>query len=140
MEDNKKPNNEINKKQQIKNLENSLRHLSNKQRFILEVINKKIKIMNVPEKVIIENLKSRKYDEDSSDGGYDYLLRLQIRTFTAEKVDSIRKEIEKVEQALKVLKKTSEQKIWRRELKELEKHYCKWLKDLEKRKCKKKKR
>ena len=128
------------KKHQIKNLENSLRHLSNKQRFILEVISKKLKIMNVSEKVIVETLRNRKYDEDSSEGGYDYLLRLQVRTFTAEKVDSIRKEIEKVEKAIKVLKKTSEQKIWLSELKELEKHYEKWLKDLQKRKSKKKKR
>jgi DNA gyrase/topoisomerase IV subunit A len=128
------------KKYQIDSIMRQLQHLGNKERFILEVINETIDIMNVSEKVIIQDLKEKGYDEDPSEGTYDYLLRLQVRTFTAEKVASIRKTIISLEKDLEKLKKTSESKIWIKELKEFTTKYQKWEKSMEKRKVKKKKR
>jgi DNA gyrase/topoisomerase IV subunit A len=128
------------KKYQIQNIRNQLQYLGNKERFILEVINETIDIMNVSEKVIVETLKSRNYDVDPKEKTYDYLLRLQVRTFTAEKVNSIRKEITNLEKDLEKLIKTSEEKIWIKELKEFVTKYQKWEKDMQKRKIKKKKK
>lgn len=128
------------KKYQIQNIRNQLQYLGNKERFILEVINETIDIMNVSEKVIVETLKSRNYDVDPKEKTYDYLLRLQVRTFTAEKVNSIRKEITSLEKDLEKLIKTSEEKIWIKELKEFVTKYQKWEKDMQKRKIKKKKK
>ena len=128
------------KKYQIDSIMRQLQHLGNKERFILEVINETIDIMNVSEKVIIQDLKEKGYDKDPSEGTYDYLLRLQVRTFTAEKVASIRKTIISLEKDLEKLKKTSESKIWIKELKEFTTKYQKWEKSMEKRKVKKKKR
>jgi hypothetical protein len=59
------------------------------------------------------------------DDGYGYLLGLQVRTFTKEKVDVLRAEISKEKTTIKKLKSTTEKQTWLRELDELEKNYMK---------------
>jgi DNA topoisomerase-2 len=125
------------KKYQIKNLENEIRHLGNKERFIQEVIDKKLTIMNVPEEQVLDELKKRKYDEEPKTGGYDYLLRLQVRTFTADKIKQLKNDIESSQTKLDILRATSESKLWLNELGEFEKKYMSWLKDMEGRVSKK---
>ena len=62
------------------NIEKELKHLGNKERFISEVISKKLKIMNIEEQVIISEMEKNKYDKENNT--YDYLLRLQVRTLS----------------------------------------------------------
>lgn len=120
---------------QIKQLETELSFLGNKERFVREVINKDLYIMNKKESDIIKNLSERNYDENpkkyDSEGGYDYLLRLQVRTFTIDKVQQLKNDIVSTQKTLDKLKSTTEQKIWLRELNEFEKAYNIWLKDIE---------
>ena len=125
------------KKYQIKTLENEIRHLGNKERFIQEVIDKKLIIMNVPEEQVLDELKKREYDEEPKSGGYDYLLRLQVRTFTADKIKQLKNDIESAQTKLDTLKATSETKLWLNELAEFEKKYMSWIKDMESRVSKK---
>ena len=52
--------------------------------------------MNEKEVNIIKELKHRGYDENpkkenSDEAGYDYLLMLQVRTFTLEKIKQLKK-------------------------------------------------
>ena len=123
------------KKYQIKVLEEELRYLGNKARFIREIIEKKLLIMNRKECDIISDLVDAKYDEDpkkaEGEGGYDYLLRLHVRTFTIEKVTSINNDISNLKNKLKKLKNISEYKMWLNELSEFEVVYGKWLKVIE---------
>jgi DNA topoisomerase-2 len=131
----------------IGKLEKELRHLGNKERFITEVINEELDIMNQPEKKILAELEKRGYDkvestkikseddeeeEEESDkeiaGGYNYLLRLQVRTFTADKVKAIRKDIASAEKMLDTVRITSEKDMWISELEELKLAYAKWEK------------
>ncbi len=123
---------------QILLLENEIRYLTNKQRFVQAVINEELIIMNVPETDILEQLESEEYDQEPKCGGYDYLLRMQVRTFTTEKVKQLETEINNLDQKLKTLKATSEEQIWRNELDEFEKKYLLWLKDMDGRVPKKK--
>lgn len=124
------------KKHMLRALEKELRHLGNKERFIREVMNKKLVIMNVPEEQVVEEMEKRKYDKEED--SYDYLLRLQVRTFTANKIKQLKDEIKSCETKLDTLKKTSEKDIWLRELDELEKEYLKWVQTIGSEKKKKK--
>jgi DNA topoisomerase-2 len=126
------------KKYQVNNLENEIRHLGNKERFIQEVIDKEILIMNEKEEDIIEVLKDRGYDEEPESGGYDYLLRLQVRTFTSDKVKQLKNDITSSKTKLDILTQTKPEQMWLNELNELEKQYEKWLVEMSKRVPKKK--
>jgi DNA topoisomerase-2 len=126
------------KKYQIGLLENEIRYLTNKQRFVQAVINEELQLMNMPEDMLIEELKSAEYDEEPNCGGYDYLLRMQVRTFTAEKVAQLDKDIDNLSQKLETLQDTTEEQIWLNELDEFEKKYSLWLKDMGNRVPKKK--
>ena len=136
------------KKYQVNLLESEIRHLGNKERFILEVIENKIDIMNIPEKDIVETLKIREYDEDpkksEGEGNYDYLLRMPIRSFTAEKVNQIQNDIESNKQILDTIINTTEYEMWLKELNEFEIAYDKWIIEIDnqiiKTKTKKKKK
>ena len=121
------------KKHQVGTLEKEIRHMGNKERFVQEVIDNTLDIMNVPEDVLIDELKNRGYDEEPDQGGYDYLLRLQVRTFTADKVKQLKNDIASSKKKLDTLKKTTPEKMWLSDLDEFEKQYDKWLKDMAKR-------
>ena len=95
--------------------------------------------MEQEESVIIEKLEEKGYDMDPVEKSYNYLLRLPIRTFTADKVRSLKKDIEGLEKQLSTLKTTKIETMWKRELKELETEYIKWLKVMESRVPKKRK-
>jgi len=128
------------KKHQIKALEQRLQVLGNKERFITEVIEKTVPVMEQDEDATIEQLEEREYDKDPQDQTYNYLLRLPIRTFTTDKVEELKSDITGIEKDLSTLQKTKVEKIWLRELKEFEKEYGKWLKVMKKRVPKKTKK
>ena len=93
--------------------------------------------MNETEDVINNTLKERKYDEEPEVGGYDYLLRLQIRTFTLDKIIQLKNDIKNISIKIDKLKSTEPQNIWLYELDEFEKHYDKWIINMSKRSTKK---
>jgi len=127
------------KKYIISVLEKELRHLGNKERFITEVVNKTLNIMNVDEDVIVKELEKRGYDKESTKdteegeeikNGYAYLLRLQVRTLTANKIKELKNDIEGVRSKLENIKKLSEKQMWLNELEEFKVEYDKWLKNI----------
>jgi len=123
------------KQHQINSLEAEIRFLGNKERFVREVINEELIIMNQEEKDIITELKTRGYDEDpkkeENEGGYDYLLRMQVRTFTADKIRQLKNDITSNQQKLDGLRATKEKDMWLKELNEFEKHYDLWLVEID---------
>ena len=122
------------KQYQIDMMRKELKHLGNKERFITEVVNEDLIIMKKKEDDIISELTTRKYDTEGEHGGYDYLLRLQVRTFTVEKIQQLKNDIESLQTRLDTIIATSEENMWLQELEELEKHYDVWLKDINNRK------
>jgi DNA topoisomerase-2 len=121
---------------QVDNLERVLRYLGNKERFVKEVVDGEIDIMNVAESKIINTLEERGYDEDpkklSDEGGYDYLLRMPVRSFTEEKVKQLQNDIKSNKQVLDNLVKTTEKEMWITELDEFEMAYDKWVLEIDK--------
>ena len=87
--------------------------------------------MNEKEADIISELKSRGYDEDpkreEGEGGYDYLLRMQVRTFTADKVRQLKNDIASAQKKFDGLRATTEKEIWLKELDQFQTAYEKWV-------------
>ena len=71
----------------INKLEEELKILSNKARFINDIITKKLKINNVPKKQIILYLGTADYDEVN--GSYNYLLSMPIYSLTKERYEEL---------------------------------------------------
>ena len=136
------------KKHQISGLEEEIRFLSNKERFITEVKSGEITLItedNVPEQDLVKELEERGYDKDhkktsgdeddeDTGNGYDYLLRMQVRTFTTEKIRKLQNDIKSTKLKLDKLKKTKESQMWLNDLEELEAKYTEWLAEISKRK------
>jgi DNA topoisomerase-2 len=122
----------------ISSFEKDLKHLGNKERFIQEIIDKKLNIMNIDEEIIVKELEKRGYDkenknddeENESKNGYNYLLKLPVRTLTSNQVQKIKNDIKSIMTKLDLIKKTSEKEIWLNELKEFENEYNKWIKNM----------
>ena len=124
------------KKYQINSIKNEICFLTNKQRFISEIINKKLIIMNKKESVLIEELISKKYDKHPENKNYNYLLQMQVRVFTKEKIEELNNNIKCLQVKLKNLIQISEKKLWLKDLNDFEIQYNKWLNELQKRKNK----
>ena len=131
------------KKHIIVSLEKELKFLGNKERFITEIVNKKLNVMNVDEDVLIAELEKKGYDkfnktedvnDDESDtkNGYNYLLKLPVRTLTANQIQKIKNDILSLKTKLKNTINTTEKNMWLNELKEFEIEYEKWLKNISK--------
>jgi DNA topoisomerase-2 len=122
---------------QIKNLENDYNILSNKIRFILDVINGNIKIMNVKLDIISKRLNELNYskiykdsdnDIDDNDNsiikGYNYLLKMPISQLTLDRKIILEKEVDDIKNILDKLKNTNIQDIWFNELNTLLSKWC----------------
>ena len=124
----------------INKLEKELKYIGSKVRFVEEIIDKSLNIMNVAEEKIVKELEKRKYDKDLKETnndeenenknkhGYEYLLRLQVRTFTSDKVKELKDDIISLKHKLDYAKSLTEKQMWLNDLKEFEDEYVKWLK------------
>jgi DNA topoisomerase-2 len=135
----------------ISSLEKDLMFAENKARFIQEIMDNKLNIMNVEEDKVVSELEKRKYDKDfkqmqteddetlssGNKHGYEYLLRLQVRTFTANKVKQLKDDITSINGKLRKVKSTTEKEMWMSDIDEIEKEYTKWLKTMDNQKPKK---
>ena len=126
---------------QIKNLEKEAKVISNKMRFILDVIAGKIQIMNKKLVDIMARLvelkyppidteknekdKDNEYDDEYSENKkvahYNYLLKMPISQLTYDRKIILEKEHKELEDKLNALKDTNIEDIWMSDLVELEK-------------------
>jgi DNA topoisomerase-2 len=146
------------KKYQLDHLEYEIKFLGNKRRFLEEVMNGTIKLFNddtgeirtsrkmseiyteLQERGYDKEIKNNNDDDDEKDDekGYNYLLSLQFRSITKEKINKLKNDIDSKLLDKDTLKAKSEKDIWLKELEELKSAYLKWLKDIEKLEKKKK--
>ena len=125
----------------VGSLEEELRFLGNKERFVREVIEEDLIIMNQPEEEILTELEDREYDKHKASvdangeeiGGYSYLLSMQVRTFTHDKVKTLKNDIASARTTLDTILRTSEKDMWIAELNEFQEAYVKWEKVIENR-------
>lgn len=133
------------KKYQLKNMEKEYNLMSAKIRFILDVIAGKILIMNKKMDDIVKQLITLKYpkimkdededineENDDSNKGYNYLLKMPISQLTYERKLELEKDVETLKLKIEHLKNLSIQEIWKNELEELLKEWLKYRENIEK--------
>mgnify|MGYP001353793017 CR=1 FL=1 len=102
----------------IKNLDEEIKYLSNKIRFINEFISNDIKINNQSKAKIIEQLETRKYD--TREGSFDYLLRMPIYNLTKEKIDEFNESLDNKTCELNNLKSKTNKDLWENDIIDIE--------------------
>lgn len=140
------------KKHLLEKLDHDIKFMGNKKRFLTEVLNGDIKLFDASGKTrksrktadLNADLESRGYDKIMKDekddeeeekeekSGYDYLLRLQFRSITDERINKLEKDIASKIKERDGLAKKNEKDLWVSDLDEFEKAYVKWLKVIEK--------
>jgi DNA topoisomerase-2 len=128
-------------------LRKELMVLSNRARYITELLEDKIDLRRKTNKQLVELLKERKYDsmdakdakdagsdenggdDTSSQGqqGYKYLLKLPMDSVSEENVKKLLNEKEKKEKELSELSSKTVEQMWIKDLEELEVEYNKFV-------------
>jgi DNA topoisomerase-2 len=125
----------------ITTLRKELMVLSNRARYITELLEDKIDLRRKTNKQLVELLKERKYDSmDAKDGGsdengehdtsvqgYKYLLKLPMDSVSEENVKKLLNEKEKKEKELSDLSSKTVEQMWIKDLEELEVEYNKFV-------------
>lgn len=115
----------------IKEYTKILKTLTNKRRFIQEIIDDVLIIFKLDDEGVLQNIKDRNFDMDEK-GGYDYLLSIQTRSYTQKKLEELDKEISKYECMMDNINKTTEKQLWKNDLDKFRKEYIKFLDVLQK--------
>ena len=114
----------------MKELNKELKTSQNKARFLREVMNDELIIFKRDESDISKEMETKGYDKEED--SFDYLLRLQVRSFTRQKIEELETEIENIKKQIKTIQNTSETQMWINDLDAFTKAYNTWLKSLEK--------
>uniref|UniRef100_A0A6C0DMB8 DNA topoisomerase (ATP-hydrolyzing) n=1 Tax=viral metagenome TaxID=1070528 RepID=A0A6C0DMB8_9ZZZZ len=105
------------KEKQLSIMEDEFKVLSAKIRFIIDIIDGNIIIMNIKIKDIEDELLKKDYYKYND--SYDYLLRMPISHLTAEKKEALEKEVKTLKDKIDNLRDMSITAIWENELNEL---------------------
>ena len=110
---------QIRKDHIIKKMELHLRTLSNKYKYILELLNNTIDLRKKKSAEINAMLKEKKYDMQEK--SYNYLVKMPMDSVNEENVEILKNEYEKTQHNLELLKSTEIVDMYFDELMELEK-------------------
>ena len=97
--------------------------ISNKAKFILEILNETLDLRRKKSNEVAELLKSKDYTIINDDPTYKYLVRMPMDSVTEENVEKLLQEKKNIEETLEKLKGTTIIAMWLEELKELNMHY-----------------
>ncbi len=108
-------------------LGNELKVLSNRAKYIQEVLDDKIDMRRKTKEVIHDILVKRGYEHINGDDEYRYLLKMPMDSVTDENVTKLLTERDSKSAEHGKLTETSVEALWTQDLDELEKEYRKWL-------------
>lgn len=117
--------------------------ITTKTQFILDIINKKIHINNIPKNEIVAQLSELHYPKMSGDkiiqydtknfnddkANYNFLIQMPIYNLTKEKVEELLTEKEQIQSNLNILKLKTHKDLWREDLIKLAEEYKKFMTD-----------
>jgi DNA topoisomerase II len=119
------------KNYQIKILENEMIILSNKARFISEILDDTLELRKKKKDEVNKMLYEAKYDIIDEDVDYKYLVRLPMDSVTEENITKIMNDRSSKSNELSRIKNLSEKDSWLSELQDLECQYLKYKKTRE---------
>ncbi len=111
---------------QLDKLENSIKVISAKCRFILSIIEGSIIIQKRTKQDIQKQLEDGKYPLINDT--YDYLIKLPIYTLSKEEIERLQEEKDKLETEYHILNETTKEQLWLSELNDFSKMYNKFIK------------
>lgn len=114
------------KKHMIMEIEKELIIMSNKAKYIQEVLKGSIDLRRKSKEVIDEMLEAKCYDKLGTDVDYKYLVRMPMDSVSQENVEKIMNELTKKEQELEIVRSTTIHQMWLNELNDLEKAYVQY--------------
>lgn len=100
----------IRKEKLLEEMRKRMEVLDAKVRFIMDVVEGRLKVMDVKKSVIEDYLEKNKYLKQ--DNNYEYLLRMHIQSLTKEKKDELLEEAKKAKDKMEKLEKTSITQLW----------------------------
>lgn len=103
----------------IEKLSKDLDFVNARIKFIQDIIDGSLKIMNVPKQKMIDYLNSNSFP--LHEASYDYLIRMPIHNLTREKKEELQNECQNKKDMLAFIENQSEQDCWVHELDLLEK-------------------
>lgn len=104
----------------IKTLKEELMLLSNKAKYIKEVLSGSIELRNKKKNEIQSMLETKGYDKVDSDNEFKYLLKMSMDSVSKENVDKLLKDTENKKKELDRVMNQTIECMWQEELKELE--------------------
>ena len=110
----------------IDNLEKDLLVLSNKVKYIMELLNGTIDLRKKKKNEIFDLIIDKGYDIIDDDVEFTYLLRMPMDSVSEENVEKLMKEHNSKENELAIIKSTTIQQMWLYELELLETEYKKY--------------
>jgi len=115
----------------IEALERELMILSNKARYIQELLNGTIDLRKKKKQEIIDMLQDKEYDTVDDDEEFKYLVRMPMDSVSEENVDKLLKDHHSKQDELDRIKATTIQQMWLSELEILENEYQEYQKERE---------
>ena len=103
----------------IEQIKRQLLIVTNKKRFISEIINDKLVIKNMKQMELYKDLEDRGYDKMEA-GDYGYLLKMSITSMTTDKVMDLEDELISTQKKLNDAEQSTPAGMWKRELLELQ--------------------
>ena len=107
-------------------LSQDLMLLSNKSRYITELLEGSVDLRRKKKEEVVQMLKDKKYNVINQDAEYKYLVKLPMDSVTEENVERLNKEHADKVAELEYVKTTTTSQMWLKELDVLEKEYNKY--------------
>jgi len=108
----------------LNKLNEDLKLISNKTRFISETINDKIDLRKKKKDEIISLLNKMKFD-DIYNNDYEYLRKMPMDSVCEESIEKMKKEKDEITMVINELEASSNQELWLKELLSLKEEYIK---------------
>ena len=112
-------------------LEKDIMTLSNKAKYIKEVLDGSIDLRKKKKQEIIDMLQEKEYDTIDYDEEFKYLVRMPMDSVSEENIERLLKELQDKEVELDRVKSTTIEKMWLSELEILEHEYQEYQKERE---------
>lgn len=107
----------------INELQKETTKLSNKVKFISEILNDVIDLRRKKNDQVVSLLESRGYDKLDNNDEYDYLIKMPMNSVTEENIDKLNNLHDEKSKLLEILHNTTEEQMWIDELDSLLEQY-----------------
>ena len=117
------------KEYMIDEIEKCIMVLSNKARYIKELLNDTIDLRKKKKDEIVNMLVSKDYDEIDGDSDFKYLVKMPMDSVSEENVNKLMRELDEKTEELERIKETTIEQMWLYELEMLDAEYVEYLKE-----------